>query len=193
MLSQSMFMALQGLWAAGWMRDVGGQARDEIAHYLLLAAIGMVAGHMTMGNLASRLERTGIAPSYMVGIGVGIAILVHASLAVGYLGMQSAIWLLFGFLGTAGTVNFAILSQAFPVAMAGRAITALNLMIFVATFLVQWGIGIVINFYPTGGGRYAPEGYTVAFGACVVLQVAALFSFFRRIPVLPVKSLPDKE
>lgn len=190
MLSQSTFMALQGLWAASWMKDVGGQARDEIAHHLLLAAIGMVAGHMTMGNLASRLERTGIAPSYLVGIGVGIAILVHALLAVGYLGMQSVIWLLFGFLGTAGTVNFAILSQAFPVSMVGRANTALNLMIFVASFLVQWGIGIVINFYPTGGGSYAPEGYTVAFGVSAVMQVAALFWFFRGITALPRKTLP---
>jgi hypothetical protein len=174
-------MSLQGLWAASWMKDVGGQARDDIAHYLLLAAVGMVAGHLTMGNLASRLERAGIAPSYAVGIGVGAAILVHASLVVGYTGMQPVIWLLFGFLGTAGTVNFAILSQAFPVSMAGRAITALNLMVFVASFLVQWGIGIVINLYPTGGGSYASKGYTVAFGAGVALQVAALFWFFRRM------------
>ncbi len=193
MLSQSTFMALQGLWAASWMRDVGGQGRDAIAHHLLLAAIGMVAGHMTMGNLATRLERAGIAPSYLVGIGVGVAILVHASLAVGYLGMQSVIWLLFGFLGTAGTVNFAILSQAFPVSMAGRANTALNLLVFVASFLVQWGIGIVINFYPTGGGRYALEGYTVAFGATVVLQVAALFSFFRGITAPPGKTLSERD
>jgi predicted MFS family arabinose efflux permease len=181
MLSQSTFMSLQGLWAASWMKDVGGQAREDIAHYLLLAAVGMVAGHLTMGNLASRLERAGIAPSYVVGIGVGAAILVHASLVVGYTGMQPVIWLLFGFLGTAGTVIFAILSQAFPVSMAGRAITALNLMVFVASFLIQWGIGIVINLYPTGGGSYAPQGYALAFGATTVLQTAALVWFFRRM------------
>ena len=135
MFSQSAFMSLQGLWAAGWMKDVGGFTRGEIAYHLLLAAIGMVTGHMTMGNLASRLERAGIAPSYVVGIGVGGAILVHASLVVGYTEMQPLIWLLFGFLGTAGTVSFAILAHAFPVSMAGRANTALNLMIFVASFL----------------------------------------------------------
>jgi MFS family permease len=185
MLSQSTFMAIQGLWAASWMRDVGGQTRGDIAHHLLLAAFGMVAGHMTMGNLASRLTRAGIAPSYLVGIGVGVAVLVHALLALGYLGMQTVVWFLFGFLGTAGTVNFAILAQSFPVSMAGRANTALNLMVFAASFLVQWGIGIVINLYPTGGGSYAPEGYRLAFGASVVLQVAALFWFFRGITTPP--------
>jgi MFS family permease len=182
MLSQSTFMALQGLWAASWMKDVGGQTRDEIALYLLLAAIGMVAGHLTMGNMASRLGRAGVAPSYVVGIGVGVAILVHVSFVVGYLGMQPLIWLLFGFLGTAGTVNFAILSQSFPVSMTGRANTALNLMVFVAAFLVQWGIGIIINPYHAGGGRYAPEGYTIAFGVTTALQIVGLLWFFRRLP-----------
>jgi predicted MFS family arabinose efflux permease len=183
MLSQSAFMSLQGLWAASWMKDVGGQTRDEIAYYLLLAAVGMVAGHLTMGNLASRLGRAGgIAPSYVVGIGVGAAVLVHTSLVVGYTGMQPLIWLLFGFLGTAGTVNFAILAQAFPVSMAGRANTALNLLIFVASFLVQWGIGVIINLYPAGGGRYAPVGYAIAFGVTTVLQAVGLVWFFRRMP-----------
>lgn len=182
LLSQSAFMSLQGLWAASWMKDVAGQGRGEIASHLLLAAVGMVAGHLTMGNLASRLGRAGIAPSYVVGIGVGAAILVHATLAVGYTGMQPLIWLLFGFLGTAGVVNFAILSQAFPVSMTGRANTALNLLIFVASFLMQWGIGILINPYPAGGGSYAPEGYRLAFGVTTVLQAAGLVWFFRRMP-----------
>ncbi|MEW6335188.1 MAG: MFS transporter [Thermodesulfobacteriota bacterium] len=179
MLSQSTFMSLQGLWAASWMKDVAGQAREEIAYNLLLAAFGMVAGHISLGNLASRLERAGITPSYVVGIGVGMAILVHASLAVGYTGMQPLVWVLFGFLGTPGTVNYAILTQAFPVSMAGRAITALNLMVFVASFLVQWGIGIVVNLYPTGGGSYSPEGYRLAIGATTALQAVALLWFFR--------------
>jgi hypothetical protein len=182
MLSQSAFMALQGLWAASWMKDVALQARGEIAYHLLLAAVGMVAGHLTMGNLASRLGRAGIAPSYVVGVGVGVAVLVHTSLVVGYTGMQPLVWLLFGFLGTAGTVNFAILAQAFPASMAGRASTALNLLIFVASFLVQWGIGIIVNHYPAGGGRYAPEGYALAFGVTTVLQAIGVIWFFRRMP-----------
>ncbi|MFZ4441329.1 MAG: MFS transporter [Syntrophales bacterium] len=182
MISQSTYMSLQGLWAAGWMKDVGGFGRGEIANYLLLAAIGMVAGHMTMGNLASRLERVGISPGYVVGIGVGISVLVQTALVFGFSGMQPLIWLLFGFLGTAGTVSFAIVSRAFPITMAGRTNTALNLMIFVSSFLVQWGMGILINLYPVGHGSYAVEGYALAFGITAVLQAAALFWFFRRMP-----------
>jgi MFS family permease len=176
-LSQSMFMSLQGLWAAGWMKDVGGYSRETIAEYLLLAALAMVAGHLTMGNMASRPGRTGSAANRVVGVGVGVAILVQALLAFGYTGMPAAIWILFGFLGTAGTVSFALLAKAFPVSMVGRANTTLNLMIFVATFLVQWGMGVVINRFPGGDGRYEPEGYGISFGIMALLQAVALIGF----------------
>lgn len=118
----------------------------------------------------------------LLGIGVGVSVLVQVTLALGYSGMQPLIWLLFGFLGTAGTVSFAIVSRAFPITMAGRANTALNLMVFVTSFLVQWGMGIVINLYPAGHGSYAVEGYALAFGVTAVLQAAALFWFFLRMP-----------
>ena len=182
MLTQSVYMSLQGLWAARWMKDVGAFPREDIAHYLLLAAIGMAIGHLTMGNLASRLARAGIAPSYVVGAGVLIGIAVQISLAAGYLEWQPLIWLLFGFCGTAGTVTYAILTQAFPLSLAGRANTALNLLVFAITFLIQWGMGVVINLYPAGPGSYAPAGYAVVLGGTAVLQIVVLFWFFYRLP-----------
>lgn len=180
--SQSTYMALQGLWAASWMRDVALYSRQEIAQYLLLAAVAMALGHLVMGNLATRLGGTGRAPNLVVAAGVAVAIVVQAALAIGCTSAGPLIWFLFGFLGTAGTVNFAILAQAFPVAMAGRAITTLNLLIFVATFGVQWGMGAVVNRFPASAGHYAAEGYALAFGAAAVAQAGALLWFLRRLP-----------
>lgn len=185
MLSQATYMSIQGLWAAAWMRDVGGFSRDDIAGYLLLQAVAMAAGHTVMGNLASRLMRFGNAPTYAVAAGIAVTILLHAALALGCTALQPLLWILFGFLGTAIMVNFAILSHAFPLAMAGRANTALNLTIFVATFLVQWGMGIVINLFPTPAGHYAAAGYAIAFGAAAALQALALGWYFWRLPGRP--------
>ncbi|MDD5169573.1 MAG: MFS transporter [Syntrophales bacterium] len=182
MFSQSTYMALQGLWAGRWMNDVGGFPRDDIANYLLAAAVGMALGHLIMGSLASRLERGGIAPSYVVGAGGGVGIVVQAVLAAGYSEWQPLIWLLFGFFGTAGTVNYAILARSFPVALIGRASTALNLLVFAITFLIQWGMGAVINLYPAGPGGYSPAGYAVSFGATAVLQAVVLCWYFYRLP-----------
>ena len=35
--------------------------------------------------------------------------------------------------------------MAFPAALAGRALSAYNLVIFVGVFVVQWGIGLLVD------------------------------------------------
>ncbi len=185
MLSQSTYLAIQSLWAAGWMRDVGGFGREEIALYLFLAAAAMAAGHLTMGNIATRLEKRGVTPSYVVGVGVGLAIVVQMSFVWGFVRIQPVVWFLFGFLGTAGTVSFAILARQFPLSLSGRVNTALNLLIFIAAFLIQWGMGLVIDLFPLPSGGNAKEGYALAFGITAFLQAVFLFWFFRKLPPCP--------
>jgi hypothetical protein len=40
--------------------------------------------------------------------------------------------------------------------------------------MVQWGVGIALRLYPVIDGRYAAAGYTAAFTALALLQLAAL-------------------
>jgi hypothetical protein len=57
--------------------------------------------------------------------------------------------------------------------MTGRANTALNLLVFIAAFALQWGIGVVLDQWPrTPQGGYAPQGYQVAFTILWLLQLA---------------------
>ncbi len=45
-------------------------------------------------------------------------------------------------------------------------------------FLAQYAIGAIIELYPASpGGGYAVQSYTTAFGAFLVIQVAALVWF----------------
>ena len=61
-----------------------------------------------------------------------------------------------------------------PLAGMIRYNTTLNMLAFGATFGVQAAVGWVIDLWPPlGEGRYDPEAYRWAFGALVVLQVAA--------------------
>ena len=81
--------------------------------------------------------------------------------------------------GTASTLSYAILSQAFPPTLAGRVNTAFNLLVLVAAFLMQWGLGAMIGLWPrTAAGGYAPAGYSAGFGLVVALQVAAMGWFW---------------
>ena len=94
--------------------------------------------------------------------------------------------MVWAFFGTYGIVSYAGLTQRFPVVLAGRVVTGINVLAFFAAFGIQWGIGVVIDFWPrTATGGFHPAGYQWAFGAVATLQFAALVWFlaFRKVRV----------
>jgi hypothetical protein len=89
------------------------------------------------------------------------------------------IWIFFGFFGTAGIISYAALSGSFPVQLSGRVTTGINLLVFVAAFIAQWAIGVIIEMWPIApDGSYSVQGYRAGFGLMLVIQVASLCWFF---------------
>lgn len=171
-VSQATFLAVQGLWAGPWLRDVAGLERDAGAHILLLLALAMTAGFICSGSLAARLARSGIGPMITSAAGMAAFMVAQLLLIVPLSQAVTVRWMLFGFLGTTGVLSYAALSQSFPAHLAGRANTALNLLAFVGAFGAQWGIGAVIQSRPTPpGGGYAADAYPVAFMLLLGLQL----------------------
>lgn len=172
MLSQASFLAVQGLWAGPWLRDVAGLGRAEVANTLGLMAVAIVCGYVCFGALADRCARR-MAPAHLAWGGMGLFLFTQLLLV---LAPQWApwLWLAFGFFGAAGTLPYAVLSQAFPRALAGRVNTALNLLVFLGAFAVQWGLGGILHLWEDAASRtYAPGGYTVGFLTIAVLQALA--------------------
>lgn len=187
--SQACFLAIQSLWLGPWLSDVGGLPREAVAGRLLAVAAAMVAGFITLGSAAERLSRLGVAPVAVALAGLGGFAAVQAAIQLAWPGPPFWLWLAFGFLGTAGILPYAILSQTFPESLSGRVITGLNLLSFGGAFAAQWAIGAIIDLWPPAAdGGYAPEGYRAAFLVMLALQVAALlwFAARRRVPIAPV-------
>jgi len=177
-MSQAAFLAIQGLWSGPWLRDVAGFERATIARVLLAIAVAMVAGFIFSGAAAERLSRRGIKPIAVAVAGLSAFIVVQALLILEVTSWTHILWVLFGVFGTTGILPYAVLSQSFPLHLSGRVNTALNLLVFVAAFAAQWGIGAIINLWPaTAGGGYAPPGYQAAFAMMLLLQLASLLWF----------------
>ena len=173
-LATASFMSIQGLWAGPWLRDVAGLDRTGVAGTLLLVAVAMVTGHISIGTIAERLSRHAVPPMSVAVAGMGIFMLVQVVIILQWPVFIGGQWLLFGFFGAAAILPYAVLSQSFPAHLAGRVNTALNLLVFVAAFAAQWGMGAIINLWPIGpDGGYAPGGYRAAIGFLWVLQVLA--------------------
>jgi predicted MFS family arabinose efflux permease len=173
--SQASFLSIQGLWVGPWLRDVGGLSAETAANTLGLLAGVMIVAFILNGLLVERLHLRGVEPLHLAVAGMTAFILVQVLVIIGPGQHVTAVWLLFGYFGTTGILPYAVLPQRFPRALAGRVITAINLMVFVAAFAGQWGIGAVIELWPsTVTGGYQPAAYRAAFAVMLAAQVVSL-------------------
>jgi MFS family permease len=170
-LFQSFNMSVQGLWAGPWLMDVAGLGRQAVAFHLLALGVATMCGFLFWGALAARLGRRGIAPMSVLIVASGMYLAVQLLLVFGAGNLALLIWIGWGFFGTSGSLAFAIVSQQFPVHLTGRATTALNLLVFMTAFASQWAFGAIVNRWPMPGGGYQTEGYAVAFGVFLALQL----------------------
>ncbi len=178
------YQALQGLWLAPWLADVGGLGRGEVANYLLAGSLAYGVGSVVFGTLADRMASAGLSRLAAYKVGMGLALAAFLALAAGTRSGVLAIMVLYGFGACAAALPYAILSQHFPPQLTGRVITASNIFMFIASFAFQWGIGAVLRFWPALDGRYPAEGYAVALGIAGLLQLAAVAW------LLPLKEAP---
>lgn len=168
------FMAVQGLWAGPWLRDVAGLGADRAATALTAMAAAMAAGFLLTGTIAERLGRRGVPPIRVAAAGMAAFCLAGLAMALGVVAAPVALCAVYGFTGTAASLNYAVLTHGFPASMAGRVNTSLNLAIFVAAFALQWGMGVVIGLWPATGGGWPPVAYGAALAIPAGLGAATL-------------------
>jgi predicted MFS family arabinose efflux permease len=174
-MSQAAFLSIQGLWSGPWLRDVANLEREEVARVLFLIAGAMVLGFIFLGGVAQRLSRIGIKPLYSAVFGMTVFICIQVLIILGPAAWYLPIWILFGFFGTTGIIAYAALSQSFPAKLSGRVNTGLNLLVFVAAFAGQWGIGAIIDLWPVkADGAYAAAGYQGGFAVVLIAQIIGL-------------------
>ncbi|MGZ5272430.1 MAG: MFS transporter, partial [Ramlibacter sp.] len=83
----------------------------------------------------------------LIAAGVPISLLVLAGIIVAGPAAGAAAWALFCVSSTFVALAQPAVGMAFPSALAGRALSAYNLVIFAGVFLVQWGIGLLVDAF----------------------------------------------
>ena len=174
------FMAIQGLWAVPWLIEVNGATRAEAAGVLFLLALAMLAGFLFVATCSGWLARRGIKPMWLLIVGIGLALVVEL-LIILKVAPPAWLWPLFGLSFSLSNIAYSQLAAAFPVALSGRVNTALNLMVFIGAFGLQWGIGAVVDGFATSGMARA-DAFKATFAVLLVAQVLA-FAWF----LVPVK------
>ena len=177
-LSNAIGLAVQGLWAGPWLVDVAGIERSRIGHYLLLVPAGMLAANLILGRaLTAHVNRGGSAIRFAAWACLA-APLGQLPFLASWASVPALVMLAFGLTHVFGNLAFAALAPQFPREVAGRLVTTINFIMFFGSFLLQWGMGLVINRFPAeSAGRYLPVGYETAFVLLLLLQgVAAVWT-----------------
>ena len=166
-------VAVQTLWAGPWMVKVAGYTALESAPGLFYINACMLVTFWGWGLLNPSLARRGWHATRLIAWGVPLSLLalsvnIALGASCGWLG-----WALFcissSFMGLAQPA----VGMAFRASLAGRALSGYNLIIFSGIFVVQWGIGLLVDGFQASGW-----GTVASFqGAMAVLLFCCVASY----------------
>ena len=165
-------VAMQTLWAGPWMQSVAGYTPLQAATGLFWINASMLCTFWTWGMCSPWLLRRGWDANRLMAAGLPLSLVVLA--AIVWAGPQAggAAWALFCVSSTFVSLSQPALALAFPQALAGRALSAFNLVIFAGVFVVQWGIGLAVDAF-AAAGLSTVASFQAAIGVYGVCNVGA--------------------
>lgn len=138
-------VAIQSLWAGPWLTGVAGQSPLMAATGLFWMNASMLLAFWSWGLVLPRLSARGVSVDSLVAwiqplSFLALGVLVLAGPAPG--AASFVLLALYCVLSTPSAQVQPMIAMGFPTELAGRALSAFNLVIFVGIFVVQWGIGL---------------------------------------------------
>ena len=164
-------MAVQTLWAGPWMIRVSGYSPMQSATGLFWINITMLIAFFIWGYILPKITKLGIDTMRLMKLGLPIS---YLSLLVIILSGENAgeiHFIIYILSSIVLTLTQPAVALSFPTNLAGKSLTSFNLLIFLGTFLMQWGIGIVIDLCKFLGKTEILSfqiSFTVYLSICVV-------------------------
>ena len=157
-------IAMQSLWIGPWLTQVGQRSPQGAAAGLFLVNACMLVAFFCWGLAVPRLLRSGwhaekvMAWAWWPGL-ICLLFIVWRGAAAGPI--EWAAWCV---LTSVVCLSQPAVAQAASPALAGRALSAFNLVIFLGVFVVQWGLGLLIDALSNLGWPLT-QAYRAAFTA----------------------------
>lgn len=156
-------IAVQTLWAGPWMVRVAGYDPLASAGGLFTINVCMLVTFWTWGLVTPALQRRGLGADRLIAWGLPLSFLVLGAVIAGGPAAGALMLALFCVTSTFVSLAQPAVGMVFPAAIAGRALSAYNLVIFGGVFVVQWGIGLLIDGFRALGWAEV-SSFRAAFG-----------------------------
>jgi MFS family permease len=165
-------IAMQTLWAGPWMIKVAGYTPLEAATGLFWVNVCMLITFWLWGWVTPALTQRGIHANQIMSYGVPLNLCVQLYIVCAGSDAGALHWTLFCMTSSFVSLAQPAVGMVFPSALAGRALSAYNLVLFLGVFVVQWSMGLMIDgFKASGYGEpQAFQGAMAVFMMCCVLS-----------------------
>jgi predicted MFS family arabinose efflux permease len=166
-------VAMQTLWAAPWMVKVSGYSPAQAATGLFEINVAMLLAFLAWGSANPALARRGYSAERLIAYGTPLTFVIIALIVIAGSAISTGaavVWTLFCVASTVGALAQPAVGMAFRPELAGRALSAYNLVIFSGVFSVQWGVGLLIDGFKALGWAEvsAYQGAMGVYGLCCV-------------------------
>jgi predicted MFS family arabinose efflux permease len=163
-------IAVQSLWAGPWLSRVAGYSPQEAAGGLFTINLAMLVTFWCWGMVNPWLQRRGMVTDRLIAGGLPLSFVALAALIVLGPDAGPAVLALFCCASTFVALAQPAVGMVFPASLAGRALSAYNLVIFIGVFVVQWGIGLLVDAF-RGAGWSDVAAFRGAFGVFLATSV----------------------
>jgi MFS family permease len=171
-------ISIQTLWAGPWMVRVSGYGPLEAATGLFVINVLMLCTFLGWGVVTPWLAHRGITTNRLITLGVPLSFVVLAAIIVAGPRAGALAWAAFCMSCTFLSLAQPSVAMVFPPSLAGRALSAYNLVVFGGVFVMQWGIGVLIDAFAAAGFDQTDSfrGAMAVFLACSI----ASYGYFLR-------------
>jgi MFS family permease len=177
---QASGLALIALWVGPWLREVAGYAPDGAATIVSLMGVGMIVGYALCAITTNRLVASGVPLARIMIAGYLIYFAILPVIILIDPAWAAPVWLVFALCMSFGPLSYPVLGALFSGALTGRVHTALNFLVFVTAFALQWAFGVVVEVLTPSLG--VDGAYDAALWALVGLQAASFVWYVVKAP-----------
>ena len=172
-------LAMQTLWVVPWMTRVAGYTPRQAATGFFWINVAMLLTFWCWGLANPHLARRGLSADTLMARGLPLSFVLLALMITLGDAFKHHVEILLALYCMA--CSFVSLSQpavgmAFPQALAGRALSGYNLVLFAGIFVVQWGIGLLIDGFRALGATDI-NAFRLALAVFLACCVASYLHF----------------
>ena len=169
-------IAIQTLWAGPWMVRVAGYSPLESATGLFWINITMLIAFFIFGYILPKITKLGFESMQLMKFGLPISYLSLLVIIISGENAGAIHFTLYILTSIVLTLAQPAVALSFPTSLAGKSLTSFNLLIFVGTFIMQWGIGLVIDLSQfLGKGEI--QSFQISFLVYLVICVISYLYF----------------